>query len=213
MKLKIQYDINKDIENFMKGQKAVNRPSSTEVERVYNDRFGEFNVGNLSRFIDEYTQEENYDMPVVIDRFTQEWEKTEEEFERRSSTLFEIVYPLESITAYITINNRCTYSIEGGFFFLSVRAKSVGASIMHELFHFFTHAMYTDQLQKLKLAPSRYNEIKESLTVLLNTEFKDLMGEAVDKGYPQHKDMRAKILNLRESGCSIVEIFTALAKN
>ena len=41
-----------------------------------------------------------------------------------------------------------------------------------------------------------YNDVKESLTEILNLEFSDLMGGKLDSGYPQHKEMRQKIRSL-----------------
>jgi len=70
------------------------------------------------------------------------------------------------------------------------------------LFHFYTHRKY----ESLNIERQKFNDIKESLTVLLNTEFKDLMSEAFDNGYPQHQQMRADILEMRKEGKSIDEI-------
>ena len=57
---------------------------------------------------------------------------------------------------------------------------------MHELLHFFTWIKYRPLLKAKGVSDEHYNTIKESLTVLLNTEYKDLMGDEFDKGYPQH---------------------------
>ncbi len=82
---------------------------------------------------------------------------------------------------------------------------------MHELLHFYTLEAFAERTDELGLTPMQYNDIKESLTVLLNTEFKELMGDSIDNGYPQHQDMRTKILKLREKGLSVTDIFENLA--
>jgi hypothetical protein len=46
------------------------------------------------------------------------------------------------------------------------------------------------------LSKEKYNDIKESLTVILNSDFADLMEGAIDEGYPQHQEMRSEIMKL-----------------
>ena len=94
---------------------------------------------------------------------------------------------------------------------MSIRAYSVVKSIMHELLHFYTLKAFAKRSEELGLTLMQYNDVKESLTVLLNTEFKDLMGDAVDNGYPQHQNMRVQILAMQEEGLSTAEIFEKLA--
>jgi hypothetical protein len=67
---------------------------------------------------------------------------------------------------------------------------------MHELLHFYTWQVFFEELKRKGLSGLRYNDIKESLTELLNLEFSDLMGGGVDKGYGQHQEMRKKIRDL-----------------
>ena len=54
-----------------------------------------------------------------------------------------------------------------------------------------------DEKWQEKLGKQKYNDLKESLTVLLNSECKDLFGKkSYDGGYPQHKALREKITQL-----------------
>ena len=65
---------------------------------------------------------------------------------------------------------------------------------IHELWHFYTWYSVGKKLEK-ELGNVKYNDLKESLTVLLNVECADLMPAGVkDEGYPQHQQMREKIL-------------------
>ena len=79
---------------------------------------------------------------------------------------------------------------------------------MHELLHFYTHRKY----ESLKIESKKFNDIKESLTVLLNTDFVSLTGKDQDTGYPQHQKMRAEIKELRQKGLSVDEIVHVLAQ-
>jgi hypothetical protein len=65
---------------------------------------------------------------------------------------------------------------------------------MHELWHFYTWQVFGREWEN-KLGKQKYNEIKEALTVLLNVECKNLLPEGItDNGYPQHKELREKIV-------------------
>ena len=213
MRLSIAYSKEKDIENFLKGQGAIDRPKPTVVEGEFNERFDEFNETNLAVFIEDYTKEEGYSAVGVIEKFKTQWSEVEGEYIKRCEDLFKEKLSLKEMTAYITLNNRCTYNIEGGYFFLSIRAQSAVGTIMHELFHFYTLKAFWETSQEVGLTDLQLNDIKESLTVMLNIEFKDLMGDSVDVGYPQHMEMREQILKLREQHLSVQEIFTKLASD
>ncbi len=67
---------------------------------------------------------------------------------------------------------------------------------MHELLHFYTWHVFHDDFITSGKTEAQYNDIKESLTELLNIEFIDLMEGAHDDGYPQHAEMREKVKNL-----------------
>jgi hypothetical protein len=66
---------------------------------------------------------------------------------------------------------------------------------MHELLHFYTWHTFGKKLLDQGLLKLVYNNIKESLTEILNLEFSDLMGGKLDSGYPQHQAMRQKFEN------------------
>ena len=70
---------------------------------------------------------------------------------------------------------------------------------MHELLHFYTWHAFGKKLVDEGLSKLAYNDIKESLTELLNLEFSDLMGGKLDTGYPQHQEMRKKIKEVWKS--------------
>ncbi len=101
----------------------------------------------------------------------------------------------KEIKAYLTINDRCPYRIEENLFFVTISKKSPVKIIMHELWHFYTWEKFGSQ-EKI-IGEKKYDNIKEALTVLLNVECKKLLPEGIqDKGYPQHKELREKILKI-----------------
>jgi hypothetical protein len=67
---------------------------------------------------------------------------------------------------------------------------------MHELWHFYTWEKFGPD-EPTRLGAEKYNDLKESLTVLLNIECQHLLPEGdMDKGYPQHQDLRLRIMEL-----------------
>ena len=81
---------------------------------------------------------------------------------------------------------------------------------MHELWHFYTwYELGSHWVEKL--GTSKYNELKESLTVLLNIECGDLLPAGIqDIGYPQHQDLRNKILQYWEKDRNMKNLWNYL---
>ncbi len=195
MKINFIYNKEKDIWcilNKGKGSNNSNHPTKQYSELVL--RFGENpTIENTSIFIDQYITKNQIDIQNRIESYKKQWELISDEFCKRAELIFGIVIP-ESITAYITINSRCPYSIQDNFFFVSTDSDQILKIIMHELWHFYTwYGVGIDQEKELE--KKKYNDLKESLTVLLNIECKDLLPEgAIDYGYPQHQELRNKII-------------------
>lgn len=206
MKLKFKYDLEKDIENFIKSAKSVNSKKSTGIMQEYIDIYGEsFEETSLRKFITEILKD--VDINQIISDITLKWSSIEDEFIMRSEKIFDCKYPMEEVTVFLTTNSRCTYNTAEKYFFVSIpRVDVAHVTIMHELFHFYTKEAFENLIPK-----ENYNNIKESLTVLLNVEYSDLMGEAKDEGYSQHTEMRQTITDLWSEGKNMKEIVTILA--
>lgn len=80
---------------------------------------------------------------------------------------------------------------------------------MHELWHFYTWQVFGKDEERI--GKEKYNEIKEALTILLNVECKDLLEEGKeDKGYRQHQELRATILQFWNEKKDIRKLWNAL---
>lgn len=196
MKIEFAYNREKDIWCLLnKGKSSNNSSKPTKVYQELISKYGESpTTENTSKFIDQYLVENNIDIDERITSFQRDWEKISLEYKKRAEAIFKISLP-EDVVAYLTVNNRCPYNIEDNYFFVSVSNPSpVASTIMHELFHFYTWYGLHEELKDV--SKEKYNDIKESLTVLLNLEFADLLDGAVDYGYPQHQEMRSKIRDM-----------------
>ncbi|MBI2024768.1 MAG: hypothetical protein HYT03_01585 [Candidatus Harrisonbacteria bacterium] len=197
MQLVFYYDLTKDVENFTKSTKSVNRKNYTEFQNLYTKINGEnFDVEKIKHFIEEHIKTNKIDVEKEINSIRNKWLKIENVFIERAEKTFGIKYPAGTITVYLTNNERCTYNTQENYFFVKIGSQFSNNIIMHEIFHFYTYYAFGKKLLEDGIAKDLYNDIKESLTELLNIEFSDLMGGEIDKGYPQHQEMRGKIKKL-----------------
>lgn len=197
MKISFQYNQDKDVWCLLnKGKSSNNSPHPTNVYELLVQKYGDTpSESDAVAFINSYLTEQKANITACIQAYTDDWELVSNEYHKRACSIFGADIP-NTITAYLTINNRNPYSIAENMFYVSVPRDSVRKTVMHELWHFYTwYGLGVDQEEKL--GKEKYNELKEALTVLLNMECEDLFPEGVtDSGYPQHQELRQKICNL-----------------
>ncbi len=212
MKIKFKYEIDKDGLNFIKGMKSINNPAPTKLNLLFNEesKDQEITNENVKKFIEGYILKNDIHVDEKVTEFQKKWGLIEEESIRRLEIIFKIKYPTDEVIAYLTTNDRCTYNIKEGFFFVNLNNLESNRTVIHELFHFYTWSAIHDELIKMNITELQYNDIKESLTVLLNVEFPDLLNGAKDWGYPQHQEMRKKILELWETEKDIKKLVLQL---
>ena len=202
MNIIFKYNVDKDIENFIKSTKSVNSKEPTKLFLLFSGEFNNPTIVNeidVKNFVENYIQKNNINTDEKTDELQKRWNVIEAESIIRLERIFKIKYPAEEVTAYLTTNERCTYNTKENYFFVNLNNSQSNRTVIHELFHFYTWHAIHEELTKRGVTAIQYNDIKESLTELLNVEFKDLLDGAVDKGYPQHQEIRAKIRNLWET--------------
>jgi hypothetical protein len=216
MKVIFTYDRKEDIWCLLNrgaGSTNSNSPFPTEAYKKLISQYGEKpNEEDTSKFIDQYLLDKSIDIQEVVERYQKDFDQVSEVFQKRAEKIFGLELK-KDITAYLTVNNRCPYDIEGNLFFVSVPANSSTRIAMHELWHFYTWYKFGSVWQG-KLGNQKYNDIKEALTVLLNVECKDLLPEGVlDNGYPQHKELREEILRIWNGEKDIEKLWDRVAHN
>ncbi len=197
MNVNFTYNREQDVICLMRfGKKSNNSAHPTKVYGELVAQYGESpSEGDTSAFIDTYVAKHSIDLGSFIQHYTNDWMLVASEFQKRAESVFKTTLPAD-ITSYLTVNTRCPYDIHENLFFVSVPSASARNVVMHELWHFYTwYGLGIDQEEKLRR--ERYNECKESLTVLLNIECADLFPEGItDIGYPQHQALRERITTL-----------------
>ncbi len=211
MKLTFTYDRNRDIHCLLNyGKTSINSPTPTKVYEELISKYGEdVSESETDTFIESYFSTHKTDVNSFLKRFQEQWDAISLEYQKKAWQVFGVNLPSD-VTAYLTINHRAPYSIEENMFYIVMYGSAPIKTAMHELWHFYTWYKYGIEWEK-KLGTEKYNEIKEALTVLLNVECKDLLPTGVeDSGYPQHKELRERIINLWVKDQNIENLWNAL---
>ncbi len=211
MKITFKYDLNKDVWCLLNyGKESTNSQIPTKVYEKLVFQFGENPTNEeVEIFLEKYYKENKIDIGKCIISYQQEWDKISDKYKNKSEKIFGVQLKNEVIV-YLTANNRCPYNIPENFFFVSVSNTTMRKIVMHELWHFYTWFKF-GVTEEEKIGKQRYNETKESLTVLLNVEFPDLMNGLIDSGYPQHQEIRNKILDIWKENKNMEDLWEKLA--
>lgn len=206
------YDLEKDVDNYLRASRSVNNPTPTKSQTRYIEEYGpDFDREHLRKFITGQIEKYQLDTIVEARRMSIGWERIRDQFMERSLNMFSLKDSDEVIHVYLTTDQRCSYNLEGRYFFISITRTSdnQNKTIMHELFHFWTWDVFHDHVESGAVSKADYNTVKESLTVLLNVEFADLLEGEIDRGYPQHQEVREIIKNKWIETKNIIAAFDA----
>ncbi len=212
MKVEYKYDRAKDIDCLLtKGKGAYNSSHATKAYKELVAFAGENPTeNNTDQFVTKYLRDNSIDTKTWCATFQDEWENVSGEYQKRAEAIFGVTLPT-NVSGFLTINQRCPYRIKDNYFYISVPNASPNRIVLHELWHFYTWYGLGENEQD-RLGKERYNDLKESLTVLLNIECPDLLGAGVvDAGYPQHQELRAEITAFWENNTDIKALWRHFA--
>lgn len=211
MKVTFKYDRKKDVWCLLSfGKSSQNSPNPTKTYEQLVAFAGENPSDDMvSKFIDRYITENNIDIREYVAKYQTDWDTVSEKYQKVAERVFDVSL-VDDVTAYLSINRRCPYNTEQNFFFVPVPATLQRKIAMHELWHFYTWYKF-GIIWEEKIGRQKYNELKEALTVLLNVECGELMPVGVsDLGYPQHQELRNKILRIWSEDKNIVRLWNNL---
>lgn len=207
MKVTFAYDFDKDVDNFIRGTRAKNSSQPTPLQEAFIAAHGiDYTEQKVRDFLKVRDAAASHHPQDFLEEIENNWRAIEDQFSKKAEKMFGVSLPKQKIVVYLTTNQRCTYNIPEGYFFVNFASKSPNRTIMHELLHFYTWYAFHDELIVRGIDEDQYNDIKESLTVLLNTEFADFMGQAIDVGYPQHAEMRKRVQRLWDESKDIRKV-------
>ena len=167
----------------------------------------------LNKFINEYIANNKINIAQDLEIIENKWNQVNKLFWLRAEKIFKTKLPNKQIIGYLTTNNICGYNIRDNCFFITLMSTSSNLIIMHELWHFFTWYSFGKNFKKNNIiSKEKYYDIKESLTEILNLEFKDLLGGQIDKGYFPHQKIREKVKKLWIKHKNIKKVVDELLK-
>lgn len=193
MKVVFKYNPKKEFDNFRNTSTSINHPEPTEIFKAYLKKYKKLEPQLVVLFAEEYLNGKQINIQKIKEEIETNWQKISQQFFTKADKIFKNSLPVNKITAYLTIDSRCSYNFEKGYFFIHLYPNLTNKTIMHELWHWYFWYNGGRGIKE-KFGQKIFNDIKESLTVLLNIEFADLLGETRDKGYPQHQSLREKII-------------------
>lgn len=164
---------------------------------------------SVEKFIEKYLSNNHVRVTDYVSNYQKDWDSISDTYNKKAESIFGVSLS-QDVIAYLTINNRCSYSINDNFFFVTVPNSSVREIVMHELWHFYTWYKF-GIIWEEKIGKQKYNDLKEALTVLLNIECAELFpGDAMDYGYPQHQELRNLIKKIWQEEGNIDRLWEKL---
>jgi len=181
---------------------------------MYFEKYGPIlDKYKLNEFINEYIKKNKINVAQKLKTIENKWSQISKIFWPRAEKIFKTKLPYKQITIYLSISDVCAYNIKDGYFFVTMESSYPNLTIVHELWHFFTWFSFGKNFKENNvISKERYYEIKESLTEILNLEFKDLLNSKVDKGYTPHQEIRREIRKLWTEKKDIRKIVDKLLK-
>ena len=201
------YDEDKDIDCLLAyGPGSNNQPN--QKTKTYEE-LSAYTKDVLDRkkvreFVRAYIKENKINIEENLVSVQKNWDLVNDEFKGRAEKVFGLSLK-DDISAYLTITGRFPYDFRKKYFYVSAKKTNTNKTAVHELWHFYTYYKFGYTIEQI--GPKKFNDLKESSTVLLNVECQDLMGGEVDVGYPQHESLRKVISEAWQKTHSIDEVW------
>jgi len=209
MQLNFSYDEEKDIDclllvgggsTFQPG----NRTKTYECLLAFTSEID--NRETVREFVRVFIKNNMIDPQGNIATIQKNWDSISDGFQKSAERVFGVSMT-DAVTAYLTITRRYPYRLDKNYFYVSATNTNANAVAMHELWHFYTWRKFGREVES-KIGAKTYGDIKEALTVLLNIECPALMGSEIDKGYPQHQELRSRIMDIWSKSKDIEEVWS-----
>jgi DNA-binding Lrp family transcriptional regulator len=206
MKLLFLYDIEKEFVNLWNGLRSRNHPKDelpSIVQEMLQKGVNLEDKEEVKNFFKNKIQELKFNPGLAIQKIKQKWDLIQEEAIDRLDKLFEGKL-LFDITAYLSLNERCSYNYKEKYFFIYAYAKNTNLIILHELLHFYTLTFIAPIFKENKIPKEKFYDFNEAITFILNTNFSDLLEGDKDLGYEKQKQLRS-LLEKQWSSCKTIK--------
>jgi hypothetical protein len=198
--VKVLFDYN--LEEDMNNHKVIAffglSKNTKPINDLYQRKYGvKITDENLKKFITWFIKKYNIELQATISSFDNKWQVINDTYHTRMKNIFGMTLPMEQIKAFLTTNNRCSYSLEENIFFIFALSETSNRVIAHELFHFYTYHKFREEFYKLDAVRDKKTAylLKESMIEILDLECSDLL-ESSNKVYPGQEDLRIFVRKL-----------------
>lgn len=193
MRVIYKYDLLQEQSPFKAGLGGMYNSTVMKRSREAQDAGVDFNdATSVAAFCQAYIATNGIDIENIILRFQNAWNPVEKEATKRLAAMFDTGWDPGEVTALLTLNSRCPYNWRVSRFWIGVQSKSPIVLSLHEIQHFYAHNLLETHFTPTGDFPT-FGDFKESLTVLLQPTFGDLL-DGADTGYFQHQHQREKIM-------------------
>jgi hypothetical protein len=203
-KINFNYDINKDSWSWVAIAKDKNlwgldwRNEIAHIPDNLLNKILNFNFKKAETVTKQYieknsrTKYKNEIIKIQIVALQKAWKIVEKKYFQDLESLLQKPIYLENFGCYFTTGLMCPYNEKENWFMVSMW-HSIPFSITticHEIMHLQFLHYYKDYLKKKGLENNQIEDLKESLTFLLNEPGFNKIILCQDNGYPEHKKIR-----------------------
>lgn len=212
MKIKFYYDKEKDIENILNTLnsdifKTKRGLIPKELVNACQNKSKDEARNELQRILNDF--QDLILVKELVKVFSDAWKAIEVEYFNLLKIIFNKTLKEKEIKGFLTQSGMCPYNPDNNKpFFMVYIFQSIPSAMMniaHEVMHVYFHWLYGD-LEK-ELGEEKFNILKESITILLDLEFKDLL-IVNDRGYDSHKELRELISRVWKTKKSFNDVLT-----
>ena len=210
MIIKISYNLEKDIENYS-GQffcgdrynygRGKNCPKSMVAEIQNYDLSSSKNKEEATIFIRRtlknfYKKNESYflEQKKSLEKL---WFTREKIFIKNLESYLRVKVGKEIYNGYFTTLMTAPFDVKNKSFYILLHGKSLATqvnNICHEVFHIIFLSNYYGKMVKAGLSEGAILDINESLTILLNLEFKELLITPENNNKPSTFDLQEEVI-------------------
>jgi hypothetical protein len=219
-KVKFEYNLQKDVWSWVliaKDKNAWGLDWREQVGHIPDELLGRIEKANFARaqkIVEKYirsnpkTGYKNRVRQIEMKALEKIWRSVEGKYFAKLARLTGKPIYCAEFKCYFTTGLMCPYNEKENWFMVSMW-HSIPASITticHEIMHLQFLHHYRDYLKKKGLKNDQIEDLKESLTFLLNDPEFDQIILCNDNGYPDHFKLRKKLKNIWEKNRNFQEL-------
>lgn len=197
--IKIKLDVEKDAwnwwdacNNVSHGMNWKERISKDLQDKIVGKSQKEANIFLIPYLRDLYKKKDKKIFEFVNKTKKLFDQKLENACKRIESLMGKPIYR-KDFTLYFTMFPRAPYNPKTGSIWLPYLWRDPMGTFLHELCHFqFIYYWRKNDPAVKRLTKDQFEYLKESLTVILDEDFLDLIDKP-DEGYPIHQKLRSKL--------------------